>query len=243
MLATDDSGPLRRAYDFVRGWLRSLVSARARREQRQTRIEPWRARLLAWSRWLSRSRFWDSRAGSSPLEVRGWLAGNETLLVCSPSEGGRYASLRLEVSPQGTLPPGAALDRAQPEVAWLERRGFRVMLLRGSLIAMRGRARLESVEPRFLRDAFEQLTRLLEGIEPWPNTRVEARTEAARCPYCHDGLEPDSPRLACASCGTVHHAECAAEMTGCSVFGCRGGQWHRVRSRADEGQRMSRSGS
>lgn len=52
-----------------------------------------------------------------------------------------------------------------------------------------------------------------------------------RCAYCHDdfaaGTGGDgSERVACASCGTPHHAECFAENDGCSSLGCERGLAH-----------------
>ena len=236
LLAEDGHGPLRRAFERVRAWLRGLASPRRRPVQPQQDLTPWRLRLRAWTRWLSEARFWDGREGLDRLEVRGRLGQHETLLVCSPTKRGRYAWLRLEVLPQQPLPPGAELDATRPEIEQLMQQGFRVVLTRGRVVAAREQAPLTSVDPRSLRDAFEHLGRLLDAIEPWPRTHLEPRNDAERCPFCHDGLEPDSPRLACASCGTVHHAECAGEMTGCSVLGCRGGRWQRVRPNERQGR-------
>lgn len=42
---------------------------------------------------------------------------------------------------------------------------------------------------------------------------------AARCPYCHDGLEGEL--TTCEGCRTIHHADCLADG-GCAVLGCRG---------------------
>jgi hypothetical protein len=46
--------------------------------------------------------------------------------------------------------------------------------------------------------------------------------EAARCPWCHDELDPAQDAAGCAACGTLHHRACLAEAGGCTVFGCRG---------------------
>lgn len=43
---------------------------------------------------------------------------------------------------------------------------------------------------------------------------------AARCPYCHDGL--DGELATCEACRTIHHSDCLADAGGCTVLGCRG---------------------
>jgi hypothetical protein len=45
--------------------------------------------------------------------------------------------------------------------------------------------------------------------------------ECPRCPYCLADLEPDEERVRCEGCTTPHHAECFAENSGCSAYGCR----------------------
>lgn len=42
----------------------------------------------------------------------------------------------------------------------------------------------------------------------------------ALCPYCRDGLGADLEAVACARCGTLHHAACFDEAGGCTIFGC-----------------------
>lgn len=42
---------------------------------------------------------------------------------------------------------------------------------------------------------------------------------AAVCPYCRAAVD-EAEAVACAGCGTVHHAECLEENGGCTVFGC-----------------------
>jgi len=39
-------------------------------------------------------------------------------------------------------------------------------------------------------------------------------------PYCRAQIGPDEPSLACEGCGTLHHADCYAENSGCTIFGC-----------------------
>ncbi len=42
-----------------------------------------------------------------------------------------------------------------------------------------------------------------------------------RCPFCHEEFAASSEeRVACAGCGTPHHADCFAENGGCSSLGC-----------------------
>lgn len=43
------------------------------------------------------------------------------------------------------------------------------------------------------------------------------------CPYCRTPFEPDDEVVACATCGTNHHADCLQENGGCTVFGCASG--------------------
>lgn len=43
---------------------------------------------------------------------------------------------------------------------------------------------------------------------------------AARCPYCHDGLEGEL--ATCEACRTIHHTDCLADAGGCTLLGCRG---------------------
>jgi hypothetical protein len=38
-----------------------------------------------------------------------------------------------------------------------------------------------------------------------------------RCPFCHDRLSPDAPRLACNACGAWHHRGCWAEGGCCAA--------------------------
>lgn len=41
------------------------------------------------------------------------------------------------------------------------------------------------------------------------------------CPYCSVEIEQTDPnRVACSTCGAVHHGECWEENAGCTVFGC-----------------------
>lgn len=40
------------------------------------------------------------------------------------------------------------------------------------------------------------------------------------CPYCRTPFEPEDEVIACPACGTQHHADCAEENGGCTVFGC-----------------------
>lgn len=43
---------------------------------------------------------------------------------------------------------------------------------------------------------------------------------AARCPFCHDGLEGEL--ATCEVCRTIHHEECLRDAGGCTLLGCRG---------------------
>jgi hypothetical protein len=43
---------------------------------------------------------------------------------------------------------------------------------------------------------------------------------AAACPYCRASIGEEDPSLACAGCGTLHHADCYEENGGCTIFGC-----------------------
>lgn len=49
--------------------------------------------------------------------------------------------------------------------------------------------------------------------------REKARGETTRCPLCFEGLEEGSLQT-CGGCGTRYHAECHAELGGCSTLGC-----------------------
>jgi len=40
------------------------------------------------------------------------------------------------------------------------------------------------------------------------------------CPYCRDHIAPEESAIACAGCGTRHHADCYTENGGCTIFGC-----------------------
>jgi TM2 domain-containing membrane protein YozV len=40
------------------------------------------------------------------------------------------------------------------------------------------------------------------------------------CPYCRTPFEADNEVVTCPACGTAHHADCALENGGCTVFGC-----------------------
>ena len=44
-------------------------------------------------------------------------------------------------------------------------------------------------------------------------------SSAAVCPYCRAAVDA-AEAVACAGCGTLHHAECLEENGGCTVFGC-----------------------
>jgi hypothetical protein len=40
------------------------------------------------------------------------------------------------------------------------------------------------------------------------------------CPYCRSPIVDDEPLTVCEGCGTRHHADCYAENSGCTIFGC-----------------------
>jgi TM2 domain-containing membrane protein YozV len=40
------------------------------------------------------------------------------------------------------------------------------------------------------------------------------------CPYCRSPFEQEDELIVCEACSTPHHADCYAENTGCTVFGC-----------------------
>ena len=44
--------------------------------------------------------------------------------------------------------------------------------------------------------------------------------QGQRCPYCHDDTE--GALLACETCHTAFHAECARELRRCTTVGCGG---------------------
>jgi len=49
--------------------------------------------------------------------------------------------------------------------------------------------------------------------------REKGRGEATRCPLCFGGLEEGSLQT-CGGCRTRYHADCHAELGGCSTLGC-----------------------
>jgi len=40
------------------------------------------------------------------------------------------------------------------------------------------------------------------------------------CPYCRTTIGAEDQPLRCEGCGTPHHADCYAENSGCTIFGC-----------------------
>jgi TM2 domain-containing protein/RING finger family protein len=43
------------------------------------------------------------------------------------------------------------------------------------------------------------------------------------CPYCRSSIASSDLSLVCEGCGTRHHADCYAENSGCTIFGCSNG--------------------
>ncbi|HBP23307.1 MAG TPA: hypothetical protein DEA08_36715 [Planctomycetes bacterium] len=76
------------------------------------------------------------------------------------------------------------------------------------------------------REPLQISVREAEPAEEGPEVEVEPETT---CPYCHDGLSQGG-LSACHECGTLVHAECAAELSRCTTLGC-GGSFRRVRAR------------
>ncbi len=58
----------------------------------------------------------------------------------------------------------------------------------------------------------------MDGVD----VRVSARPGRGRCAYCHDDLRGGAEEGArpCGGCGTSYHADCLAELGGCSTPGC-----------------------
>lgn len=90
---------------------------------------------------------------------------------------------------------------------------------------------------------FRALERVAAELERAPLTlEVPAATAPAafawtggsgelRCPYCRDAADPRAPdAVVCATCGTLHHAECFAELGRCTLLGCEGERAARLRS-------------
>jgi hypothetical protein len=123
------------------------------------------------------------------------------------------------------LPKGRPL----PELSALEDDGHRVVLSRGRLSAAAELA-VGELGPRRIRDAFDRLIAAAEALQVPRLTHVHEKGDAERCPYCHDALGDALEEVACVACGTTHHAACAAELHGCTVMGCTGHRWQRVRA-------------
>jgi len=43
---------------------------------------------------------------------------------------------------------------------------------------------------------------------------------SSACPYCRSPFEKEDELTTCEACSTPHHADCYAENSGCTVFGC-----------------------
>ncbi len=71
-------------------------------------------------------------------------------------------------------------------------------------------------------DVLEDLAHVLE--RPW---RVAPAGGNVRCAYCH----AEGTLVPCASCNTLLHAGCWAELGRCPVLGCRGAGPGRVATR------------
>ena len=78
-------------------------------------------------------------------------------------------------------------------------------------------------------DRLLAMLQTLAGIADLVSPRERAALPAAwreapaavRCPFCRDGLRRGVPTWDCPACATQHHAGCAREAGGCTVFGCR----------------------
>ncbi len=81
--------------------------------------------------------------------------------------------------------------------------------------------------------ALERIAKLCERrrlkVEVSPRVKVRESFgwtgggDEVLCPYCRTGADPAAPGAAtCESCGTLHHAECFAELGRCTIFGCGG---------------------
>src|SRR5262249_18525863 len=51
--------------------------------------------------------------------------------------------------------------------------------------------------------------------------RIDVGQSPTRCPYCHEGLDPESEEWrACASCLACHHVACWKELGRCGACAC-----------------------
>jgi hypothetical protein len=109
--------------------------------------------------------------------------------------------------------------------------GVSKVTLRGSMLRIERRLHGSRVDAAELERALDALVALAHRCDRVPVKiavrPVEERfawTDGgadARCPYCHDGLDPAADDVeSCGKCRTVHHRECLAEAGGCTVFGC-----------------------
>lgn len=228
-----------RGPNFFKRWylrLRSWIFARTDRFHEaqdrwhgQVRSEL-RKRLVPWKGWLEDARLWDSP--DYPLEVRGLYHGRKTGLVCEPQEGvGCWVRWELIATQNEFVEEKLQSEDAQRIVATLQASGHSVILTEGRLCAARS-ITVAELDTRHLRNVFDTLLELAEALEPLSLAHVVETSEAQTCPFCHDGLETLSNWVACAGCGTLHHQECAAELTRCTVLGCTGTDWHRARHQA-----------
>lgn len=48
-------------------------------------------------------------------------------------------------------------------------------------------------------------------------TRAQVEVSRERCPYCHEDVAPDQPKVACDACMAWHHSECWAEYGACAA--------------------------
>jgi hypothetical protein len=163
------------------------------------------------------------RRASARVEVQ---VDTALRLLVEPEPGARY------------LRDGARLRASGAAAAWAAREDVHGLTdltgLAGvdSIFVAGGRLRidLELAAPAALADVVARAVAFAPRFAPpaGPDVMLVARTKAdgaggPRCPFCREAVAEDAVR-ACEVCGTVHHADCLAEVGRCTVLGCSGGR-------------------
>ncbi len=74
-------------------------------------------------------------------------------------------------------------------------------------------------EPRHPAPAQDAPPRIVVREQVREQPRVEV--ERPRCPFCHEGVNPEMAKAACDACMAWHHKGCWGEGGGCSACGAR----------------------